>query len=736
MSLRAARCARLVPCTIVILQCVISGSGRPAAERAVRGVPARPNAATRPVAEPGASRGGADSPETGRVVDRETCLRWAREAAVVSMERYWDDARGCYTSPVQESSLTNVMMVQAFSILAGADLLGPTHRRRCRELLNVLLEPPVNDGLEGISLYLSTNDEAHISISGPYCTALSYAWRYANALGLEASTRAKLAASVEQQVQYLRAQLVLNRTGANQTALRWGPEAAAAAYAMTGDERYCDVAREFLDEFFRHYDRPAPGHARPFLNGDWTWIYDSLAKRAQASRRSEYDFTYLSHCSAGVWFFQSMGGRLSAEETAVANALLHTSLAHWTIGGYPQWISSQLEQRSFSTNYWAWCFYSLAALATWDGGDDALRGTARHIFDNSAALFREWLLADPTRPDDAHVANPYGVPLAETPSLNRHADLAIAMYAAYLAMAAEMGVADTVPASQPRVWNYEFETTNLYVSTPAYGMASGNEILKAYYESRGDITLLYHGNGRLLSPAYTQAVQPPPQWSLCVEPLGSVTGSEFSSDQRRPNEWVIHVDGDRVQRRPYDVAPRKLSFERVVKTSRWRAPAFGASVTLTALPDRIVRRVEVAPRDATPFNCYVVFPSRVECQLIETLHADGAARPLCPDAPPSGLAALNTATADEVVGWHFSYGEYGYAVILLRWDGAPESRVFSVFSPPAWEWDAGRGPCVRLDLWCGAALTGPLRLTHAILFTDGRASPALLGAAAATPLPQ
>ncbi|TWT45887.1 hypothetical protein RAS1_23230 [Phycisphaerae bacterium RAS1] len=632
------------------------------------------------------------------------------------MEKYWDEGCGFYSSPVQESSLTNAMMVQTFSILAGANLLEDGYRRRCADLVRALTYPPVTDGAGGVSLYMSAHAEPHISVSGPYCTALACAWRHAGALGLDEAALVGLEAGVTAQVEYLRNELSANRTGASQTALRWGPEAAAAAYAITGDEHYRVAAREFLDEFFHYYSTPAPGHARPFVNGDWTWIYDSLSERASSGVRSEYDFTYLSHCAAGAWFFQSMGGRFSADETAVVNALLRTSLAHWTIGGYPQWISSQLDQRSFSTNYWSWCFYSLAAMAAWEGWDDEQRGVSRAVFDNAGGLFDRWLLADRVVRDDGRVANPYGVKLAETPSLNRHADFAIAMYAAYLALAAEIGVADVAPAADPRVWNYEFETTNLYASTRAYGFASGNEILKAFYEPRGDITLLFHGNGRLLSPAYTESALPPPQWSLCVTTASGEAAAALCSDQRRPDEMFVQVDGRPVEGRPYDATPWPAAFQQVSKLSRWFTTEFDATVTLTAMPDHIVRSVEIVPHNAPRLDCYTVFPSRAECRRIEILRAAGSASPL--------QRGAHLAVGD-VAGWHFSFGGYGYAVILLNLDPPAAALRYEVFSPPPWDWDAGRGDCVRLQLAGGEERRTPLTLRHAIVFTDGSTAGAL-----------
>ncbi len=714
-------------------------------------------AAAKSLAQPPAATTPLGFSDRAREFQPADYLHRVKKAALVAMEKYWDPQRGFYVSPVQESSLTNIMMVQAFSVLAGLGELDEEHRQRCAELIDRLVSRPVCSEGGGVSLYMSRFAEPHISVSGPYCTALYYAWKYRAELRLDDRLAEAIRQRVTQQARWLMSELFNNRTGTNQTALRWAPEAAAAAYRITADPLYPEIGRQCRDVFCANYATVRPGYRRPWLNPDWTWIYDPTFPRSHSQKRDEYDFGYLSHCSAGVFFWQTLKVSLEPAELAAVNAILARSLTNWTVAGYPNWISTQLDHRAFSTNYWVWCLFSLTAMTRWQGWDQNHQSISRAILDRAAELFDQMFLSDPHRLDDSFIANPYRVRLQKTLSLNRHSDLAVAMYAAYLGLAIEENVFEVPPAELPRLWGFEKETKNLYVSTPAYSLASGNEILRAYYEDRGDITLLYHGNGRLLSPAYVQAADPPAQWSFCVR-SGQQT---VYSEQTKPDRVTVRVDGHELDPPDYDLTMHDLRFGRIEKESTWLRPEFEVTVRLTCLPDRILRELRAVPLQSRPLECYCVLPSRENLGAIRIAARDGpifdlpGTRPAGPDlvatdqqpgdrarsttgqAPsqPAGPVPLESIDLKQLASVHFRYSNlpaatssdtcadrrdsYGYTVVPLTMELADDymGRI-ERFWPPEWEWDRGRGQCIILRLSDGQTSERAISFSHLILFAE------------------
>lgn len=653
-------------------------------------------------------------------------IRAAAFAATERMDPYWDEKAGYYTSPVATSSLTNIMMVQALSILAHQDALKAPDVRRARALLQRLVNPPVTDAIDGVSFYMDRYADPHISVSGPFCTALFYAWQSADALGLTTQERLDLESRVLQEMRWVQGQLFANRTGSNQTALRWGLEAASSAFRMTGRPECREFADECLSAFAKYYrETPDSLYARPWINPDWTWIYDptfphqagpTATPEGVMKSRAEYGFEYLSHCAAGVYFYQQMGDNFPEEYIPAANALLRRSLGEWVVAGYPNWITTQRDHRAFSTNYWIWSLYGLIAMSSWESWDAERRQVSRAILDNGVALFYD-ILARGTRSEIAeHLANPYGVKLYESASLNRHPDLAIAMYAAYVAMAVDVNVFAVSPAPDPRVWGWESEARNLFASTRSYGLASGNDVLTAYYEDRGDITLLYHGNGMLVSPAYAQQADPPPQWSVRVATMSGAGGPERNvtySDQTKPDAVVVLVDGKELAPPDYDVMPHDVGFDRIAKRSTWTRPEYRMELTLTCLPSYILREVVVTPTGAVSLTCVSYFPNRQDLIGIDCVLRSGKVLPI-------GEAERKDIPLTDISYFHCKYKGYGYVVIQAVVTPTPGfSGSIRVFSPGRWDWDTERGPCVALTLGYGQRTTTPIRLFQTIGFTNG-----------------
>ena len=165
-----------------------------------------------------------------------------------ALEEYWNPELGYYVSPVRTSSLTNVMYVQAVSILAGGENASKRQIARARNLLAALVTYPVLDGgIAGVSLDMGFAGTSHMSVSGPYCTALAYAYLNAEALGLSEYLCERVSEAITSQVLWLRTQLAEKTGGSNQLALRWLPEA-AAAYATIGyEEEARSITGECID---------------------------------------------------------------------------------------------------------------------------------------------------------------------------------------------------------------------------------------------------------------------------------------------------------------------------------------------------------------------------------------------------------------------------------------------------------------------------------------------------------
>ncbi len=637
------------------------------------------------------------------------------------LEKYWNPDSGYYESPVRTSSLTNAMYVQAVSILAGHGMATADQVARAVKVVEKLVSHPVRDedGL-GVSLDMGFRGTSHMSVSGPYCTALAYAHTYADSMSLSASLQVRIVESIAEQLHWLSDQLTGKTGGSNQLAMRWLPEA-AAAYALVGHgAEAAEVIIQCMRQVVDHYALTGPGFARPWINPDWTWVYGAhnLQQLSGAQSdfhpvlmRAEYNFTYLSHCAAGGLFSHRVLGGLPEGYAAVLSSMLRVSLGHWAVSGYPLWLSTQLDHRMHSSNYWVWCFYSLVAMSSWPYWDEEYRSTSKLIFDNAIRMVHRLFVV----PDEADVsAEMYPVLRRESGSLNRHADLVLSMAAAYTAMAIDFAIDLSSIAVQgpPLTWGFEHAARNLYVSTPLYGAISGNQILQAYYEDRGDITLLYHGNGLMISPAYVQETQLPAQWGISVYQLSpdDRRTEVLATDRYRPDSVTVTVDGVSVSEEPYDTALPSLAFREIRKTSHWLGSGLQATMELAFSESSIFRAFRLsAEASMSEFSMRFVVPARDTVSRISMSTAVGE--------------IVEVSTEAEGVHWtdvryvHFTYGDYGLVVIPVSDSGGLDRVSVALASPVHWEWDRGRGPSLVIEGDFGSYRS--IEIAHIIGFTDG-----------------
>jgi len=660
------------------------------------------------------------SGRTPQTAFQPTCEGYEQAALAActrAMDVYWSAKRGLYESPVLTSSLTNIMMVQAFSILAGRDLLPGRYIDRCRDLLAKLLAPPLSLAFGGVSFYMDRYADAHISVSGPFCTALYYSWKNASKLGLDDEMVASLGERALQEMQWIRGRLFANLTGSNQTALRWGLEAAHAAWMMTGSSSAIAVAQDCLNAFARYYKEvPDELYERPWINPDWTWVYDPTLPRQMGPEngdtgitcsRAEYNFTYLSHCATGAAFYQRIGGRFPDGALEALAALFARSLSQWTMAGYPNWISTQRDQRAFSTNYWIWCLYSLTAMTTWEGWSMDQRSLSRAVLDNAVELFCKDFLCGGTS-DEEDMANPYGVKIYESGSLNRHPDLAISMFAAYVAMAVDWNVFDVEPMCSPSVWGWEQEARNLYASTSAYSAASGSDVLTAYYEDRADITLLYHGNGRLLGPAYVDTREEPRHWAFTIEGDSPGSGTILRTDRDAPDDVAILCDGARILPMSYSTDLQPAGFSSLKKESSWDSIPGQASLVLEFREDSIVRSFSYAGDVGHgPYSWTAVLPSRYALRAVDIVSAEGLTS--------LDLSTESVVAATDLRTIHFRYDGYG---VLYSLSGPAQRFQVTSSDSAKWDWDTRTGPIIMID---GASFEQCIDVEFIIHFTDGTA---------------
>lgn len=213
----------------------------------------------------------------------------ASRLALDALEEYWLPEKEFFASPIRDNSLTNALYLQAVAILSEHELSTKKQRRRARSLVERLIDAPILSAEGGPSLDMEQAGGSHMSSAAPYCTAIAYAWKYSGKLGLDAATRERIPGVINQIVSWLEPQLDKTQGGANQLSLRWIQEVGYALHVVSEDEiRGIELMHRGLEAFLQHYSAAKDGFYRPWLNPDWTWIYNATNPQQSSPGASEY----------------------------------------------------------------------------------------------------------------------------------------------------------------------------------------------------------------------------------------------------------------------------------------------------------------------------------------------------------------------------------------------------------------------------------------------------------------
>lgn len=415
----------------------------------------------------------------------------------------------------------------------------------------------------------------------------------------------------------------------------------------------------------------------------------------------------------GPYFSQRAGLGFSPDSLDVLNSVLIRSLGHWGISGYPNWMSTQLDHRVHSPNYWVWCLLSLIGMSNWEGWDSDYSSLSKTILDNFILLFHDLFLDGE---ETYSLSSMYPVKRYESGSLNRHPDSALAMFAGYAAMTGDLDAGAVRAIEEPRVWGWESYARNLYVSTQDYSAISGNQILRAYYEDRGDLTTLYHGNGLLLSPAYVQETDRAVQWAMMVvSPNQPPFGSILNTARAKPESVAVRVDDVELHAASYEPLESNMAFDVIEKRSSWLE---GKATMDLSFHQACIQRTFSLSAGVVGSDGFIraTFPSRDTVKGITICRG--------PEEPEEEIATAGVPWEDV---WyiHFDYGDYGYIVVQASPDRLPGLLTIRQSTP--WEWDNGRGPCAVVEIPV-AANDGDLIVSHVIAFTNGTQDGAIAAA--------
>jgi hypothetical protein len=411
------------------------------------------------------------------------------------LDARWSAANGWYQDAAGlADSVANAAMVQITAIEASRGVATATDKTRALTVIAKLMAAPAWEVADGT--WHSFMDGAHAHEGGDYHAArdepitegLFYAYQYRTELGLDGTTAAAILSrlttdrAISTSVYGSGRSLDIdagNGSWSNQVLSDWQFNTIAYAYllgANVGAELSAS-AKRFIDKIdgpkhtpFTIYD------PETFLFGDFGWWYTA------GMPWNSWEYGAMCYGKM-VRRYPELASALSltADEIARMKAWSRHHLGQWQRNGYPNWDTSYSDWRLHSTTYWMWGLQALIGMARAtalnQGASDHLY--AKWILDNAIDT---WDRMDTWRGDAADgvppefpfgtVPQPWAAYSAYARANTWGKHTTAAKFAAYLAQAVELGVADAASADPGVLWGWNWITKDIHVSTPAYDAAS------------------------------------------------------------------------------------------------------------------------------------------------------------------------------------------------------------------------------------------------------------------------
>lgn len=431
----------------------------------------------------GAAAAASASPVEGSTSATATYLAFM-DTIAVRLDRQWSSARGAYRPTVGGySTVVNARMLQVHAGAAAAGHAGASRRdERVLALTATLLEAPApwrtrGDAntrkdkmfhLPGWTESLSDPRAAMDKAVDPQVAeALTAAWRAADALGMDAATRAAIVGHVSATAR----DAFFRYPGIRLNQLNWNCALYALDAELTGSPELLreDYRRQLL-RFTTYATRPQHAGGTPNLGPGWhfTYLPDSPPSAAFNLDSAEYaneTIDAVRHYRVAL----AAGMRpLPAQALGVLRAYAWRTLyGDWAHSGYLNWDTGLGSRRRYIGKVFALAQQGLLAIATSpDVHHEPQMGRhARWLFDRGLELYLRWADADASG-----LAPPVQFGERSHPQGPDSRVLFAARMASNAAQALALGLPRVPPAEPPPMYSFDPDTQRLAVSTPAYSM--------------------------------------------------------------------------------------------------------------------------------------------------------------------------------------------------------------------------------------------------------------------------
>lgn len=634
----------------------------------------------------------------------------------------------------------NVFMVQTTAILANLGLASATDITRAQQVISRLITSPCYAHGSWTHHMAGTSDY-HSAVDQPVAESLYYAHKYRTALGLSAGTISTiyniLTVNVVSNYVYPNGPLSITGTMNNQDTAKFQYNRISYGY-LAGNTALGLVLSACIKRFVQYMDTPfgASNNGANTLSGlfaDFGWRY------IEAMPWQSLEYSEMSVGGALLFHPELItAANLTSAEILKMKAWQRHNFGMWQKNGYPNWDTTWSSGRIHSISYWLWSLRALVAIARDTGlnmnADDAKY--AKAMLDHSMDTMQHMDVwnSDPTG-DYSIARDPMGVlwstygggAFQGTIKYNNVKESSMAKYIMELAMAVDLGVADSASTESPNIWGWNWYTRDVHISTPYYSAASlpwaplvsltawaadavqgpGDGISRLQLPTNEILTNM----GGYNSEAFNFLIS---RNSVTDINTGSTTAGV-------PTSQEIWRDGIAQTRTSYDTQTIQTSFASSIKSLVKRNGSnYRSEVETEFFNDKITwTHRAIRTGTAGTGQVFISFPCVKNC-VMEYIPVTGAktvvwnGTALTPAGSPS-------ATVCKYI--HLKWAQWAAGVMLIPAGGvlATGAKVTASNTVPSGYPDRQPNPDRTLLIYLadGAALMGDVSLTYDVKFTDG-----------------
>lgn len=539
------------------------------------------------------------------------------------LDRLWNAKTGQYESDEGQGQLAltwlNAFMMQTTAILSGHGRASDEDITRARLVLSKLLASPLKPSplvpsYTWTHLMDGTSDR-HEAVDQPVAEALYFAWKYRAQLRLDkpmADAIVSLLTTDRRTRLYGGQTLQVAATMDNQNLAKWLLN--RLTYAKLAGANVDGEIRVAVHRFIDHIDRPfgkanTGSNEQSALFPDYGWRYIGSMEWPSL----EYGAMSLG----GFLLFMpeiKQAAAIEPGDLAKVKAWQRQEFGLWQRNGYPNWDTVMSDHRIHALSYWMWSLRGLTGIARAAVDEDVARG-AKYMLDRSidAHTTMDRWAGDP--PDGAVSSSPYGVKLpaaAYGRLYNNTKASSNAKFAMELAIAVDLGVADSQERDPGNIWDYHWSSGGIKVSTPFYSAASNPFAPKVgawgvdSVQSPGDgVSRIALPTGEILTSLGGYGLD---AFSFQATNGTSVVIDSGSPDAGRPDEQSVWVDGARQTPKAYDTQPMPTAFRDTLRSVVTRKKGgYRSDVETVFHQDHISQNLEVR---GGPVSVVQSFPLR------------------------------------------------------------------------------------------------------------------------------